>query len=63
MSQIYTSAFVIILAQVLPVIGVNLGNDQLTQFAQIVISIVLGAWIMIRRKQQGDITALGSRKR
>jgi hypothetical protein len=62
MSQIYISGFVIVLAQVLPHIGVTLGNDELTAFATTLITIVAGAWAMIRRYQVGGIGLLGGRK-
>ena len=62
MSQIYASAIVILLAQLLPRIGVQFDNDTLTQFAQMLVTIVAGAWIMVRRYQQGDIKLSGARK-
>ena len=62
MSQIYTSALIAILAQVLPHIGVTIGNDELTGFISTGVTIVAALWIMIRRIKQGDISVFGGRK-
>jgi hypothetical protein len=43
-------------------IGVTIGNDELTSFIATGITIVAALWVMIRRVMQGDINALGSRK-
>jgi hypothetical protein len=62
MSQIYVSAVVAILAQVLPHLGVVIGNDDLTGFITTGVTILAGLWVMIRRVKQGDISVLGGRK-
>jgi hypothetical protein len=62
MSQIYTSALIAILAQVLPHIGVTIGNDELTGFISTGVTIVAALWVMIRRIKQGDISVFGGRK-
>jgi hypothetical protein len=62
MSQIYTSAVIAILAQVLPHIGVTIGNDELTGFISTGVTIVAALWVMIRRIKQGDISVFGGRK-
>ena len=63
MSQIYSSAFIAILAQVLPRIGVIIGNEQISGFVTTGVTIVAALWVMVRRVMQGDIDALGARKR
>lgn len=62
MSQTYIAQIVIVLALILPKIGVNLGNDELTALAQG--AVILGGivWTLVRRYQVGDITAAGIRK-
>jgi uncharacterized membrane protein len=62
MSQIYTSALIAILAQVLPHIGVTIGNEELTGFISTAVTILSALWVMVRRVKQGDITVVGSRK-
>jgi hypothetical protein len=62
MSQIYVSAVVAILAQVLPHLGVVIGNDELTGFITTGVTIVAALWVLIRRVMQGDISAVGGRK-
>ena len=58
-SEIYVSALVIILAQVLPMIGVTFDDAVLTTLAQQVVTIGLALWVAIRRWQSGDITVTG----
>lgn len=62
MSQIYLSAFVALLAQVLPRIGVTVGNDELTSFIATGVTIVAALWVMIRRWMKGDIGVFGGCK-
>jgi len=62
MSQIYVSAVVAILAQVLPHFGVFLGGEELTALVSNIITVGAALWVIVRRYQQGDITALGARK-
>jgi hypothetical protein len=62
MSQIYTSALIALLAQVLPHVGVTIGSDELTGFITTGVTICAALWVMARRVMQGDINALGGRK-
>lgn len=62
MSQIYIAAIVNVLAAVLPHIGVSTNNDALTTTIQTIILIGSSVWVLVRRYQKGDITALGARK-
>jgi uncharacterized membrane protein len=62
MSQIYVSAVVAILAQVLPHLGVTIGSEELTGFITTGVTILAALWVMIRRVKQGDIGILGGRK-
>jgi hypothetical protein len=62
MSQIYVSAVVAILAQVLPHLGVTIGNEELTGFITTGVTIVAALWAMIRRYQMGGIGVFGGRK-
>lgn len=62
MSQIYVSAVVAILAQVLPHLGVQVGSDELTTLVSNIVTVGAALWVIIRRVKQGDITALGVRK-
>lgn len=50
------------LSHVLPLLGINWADTQLTQFAQNLIDIALAAWIMFRRHQMGGISAVGIKK-
>lgn len=51
-----------LLATVLPLIGVKIGDDQLTNAIQVIIAIATGVWIWYRRVQAGGVTAYGSRR-
>ena len=62
MSQIYVSAVVAILAQLLPYIGVSLGSEELTQAVSAFITVIAALWVMIRRLKQGDIGVFGGRR-
>lgn len=62
MSQIYVSGLVILLAQLLPHIGVQFDNDTITGFAQALVTIAAALWVLVRRYQQGDIKLSGVRK-
>jgi uncharacterized membrane protein len=62
MSQIYLSGIIALLAQVLPHIGVTLGNDELTSFITTGVTILSALWVLVRRYKQGDITIVGGRK-
>lgn len=62
MSQIVLSSIVLILSQVLPMLGVAVGSEQLTNAIQTIIAIVAGLYIWYRRVSHGDVTAAGVRK-
>lgn len=62
MSQTIVSVFVVLAAQILPHLGVNIGNDALTTTITTVVTLGAAVWIWIRRYQQGDVTASGARK-
>lgn len=62
MSQTYISVVLMVLAQVLPHLGVNLGSDQLTTTVTTVVTIGAALWALVRRYQAGGINAAGIRK-
>jgi hypothetical protein len=62
MSQIYTSALIAVLAQVLPHLGATIGNEELTGFITTGVTIGAALWVMIRRVMKGDIGVLGGRR-
>lgn len=62
MSQTIVSLFVIILATVLPKLGVTIDNDALTTTISTILVLGAAAWAWIRRVKAGDITAAGVRK-
>jgi len=62
-SHQYTAALVSLLVVVLPMIGIQIGTDQLTAAVQTFVVIAAQVWIMVRRYQDGDINALGAKKR
>lgn len=61
MSQTFVSVYVIILANLLPRLGLNLGNDELTTTVQVLLTIGGAIWIAVRRKQAGGVTVVGKR--
>jgi predicted membrane channel-forming protein YqfA (hemolysin III family) len=62
MSQTYISIVVMVLASILPRIGISLGNEELTTFVSVVLTIGAGIWALIRRYQAGGIKVSGVRK-
>ena len=61
-SQEYISALVIVLAQILPAMGVTLGTADLTSLIGAVVTLIAGVWIMIRRYSKKDINIAGFKK-
>lgn len=57
----FLSAFVIVLSQVLPAVGINIGTEQLTTTVQTVVAIVGGIYILYRQKTTGRSTLVGTR--
>jgi hypothetical protein len=58
MSQEYLSALAVVLIGILKMFKIDVDNATITAF----ITVVLGAWIAIRRYQRGDIKLSGVRK-
>lgn len=46
----------------LPLVGVQIGTDALTNAVQVVVAVGTGLWIYFRRVQQGDVTLAGVSK-
>lgn len=61
-SPTYVSGIVLVLAQVLPLIGVTIGSEELTTFVSTLVSIISGLIILVRRHGKGDITIAGFKK-
>jgi uncharacterized membrane protein len=62
MSQTYAAAVVVVLAQLLPLLGIEVSTEALTTTLSTIITIVAGVVIMYRRLTKGDISAFGVRK-
>lgn len=56
MSQQYSAALLLVIQSVAAMLGLKFSAD----FVNALITVVLGAWIMYRRYQQGDITPAGT---
>ena len=61
MSQTIIAVFTMLLSQVLPLIGVEIGSDQLTDVISTIVAIGAGLWIWYRRVRVGDVTAAGKK--
>jgi hypothetical protein len=59
-NQQWISFAVVILANVLPSIGVSVGSDQLTAFVQVGLSVAFGIWGIIAGYKSG-VHTLGGR--
>ena len=62
MSTTIASVFVQLAAILLPMLGITVGTDQLTQAVQTILVIGAGFWIWYQRVSKGDVTIVGSRK-
>jgi len=62
MSTTIISVFTLLLTQLLPLIGVQVGSDQLTATIQTLVAVATGVWIWVQRVKVGDVGVLGGRK-
>lgn len=62
MSNTYAAAVVVVLAQLLPLLGIQVSTEALTTTISTIITLVAGVVIMYRRYSKGDISAFGARK-
>ncbi len=62
MSPTYISAAVIVLVQVLHFFNIDVGSAELTTTLTTLSTVALSLWIMWRRLNKGDITAVGTKK-
>ena len=60
-STTYASVAVMVLAEVLPKLGITLGNDELTTTVQVLATIAGGLYILVKRYQAGGISIAGLR--
>ena len=58
-SPTYISALIAVLAQILPLIGIEVGSEQLMDAITTILTIVAGLVIMYRRIAKGDVTLFG----
>jgi len=63
MSKEYIGAIVILLAELLPLLGLTISTDKLTSIIQSVIVLISGGVIAISRYKKGDITLAGYKKK
>lgn len=61
-SQTISAVIVQLLVIVLPMFGVRVGTDNLTNVVQTITVIGAGLWIWVRRYQEGDVSFFGARK-
>lgn len=61
MSQTYLSTLVMVLAAVLPKLGITIGSAELTTTIQTILVVGGGLWVLVRRYQAGGVNVLGKR--
>ena len=61
-STTITAVIFMVLAQVLPLIGVEFSSEALTTTVQVLIAVGGGLWIWYRKLTNSEITPLGFRK-
>lgn len=62
MSQTYIATYVQFAALILPMLGIQVGSDQLTGAIQTIVVIGTGVWVLYRRYIKGDINVVGAKK-
>jgi len=62
MSTTISAVVINLLAVLLPLLGVHVGDAALTTTIQTLIAVGTGLWIWAERVRRGDVTALGRRK-
>lgn len=63
MSTTIIAVIVQILSVGLPMLGITIGNEELTTTAMTIAVVITGIWIWYQRVKVGDINAAGLRKR
>lgn len=59
-SQTYTAVIVMVLAQVLPHLGISIGGDELTTAVSVLATIAGGIWALYRRWKDGQTYKAGA---
>lgn len=62
MSTTIIAVLLNLLATILPKIGINVGTEELTTTASVIVSVATGLWIWYRRVKIGDVSTMGVRK-
>lgn len=62
MSTTILSSIVSILAVVLPLLGIDVGSEQLTTTIQTILIVGSGLWVWKERVARGDVSVLGARQ-
>lgn len=57
----YVSAIILVLSQVLPFFGINVGSEALTTTIQTILAIGIGLFVMFRQLRTGRATVAGTR--
>ncbi|MEK9208353.1 MAG: hypothetical protein AAB922_07740 [Patescibacteria group bacterium] len=62
MSTTISAVFIQLAVVLLPMMGIQVGSDQLTVVIQTITVIVTGLWIWFQRVQKGDVKFFGGRR-
>jgi len=62
MSTTVIASIISILAVVLPLLGIEVGSEQLTVTAQTILVVLSGLWVWFQRVQRSDVNLAGIRK-
>lgn len=61
-STTYIAVIVMILAEVLPKLGITVSSDSLTTTITTLVTLVSGVYLLYHRWVKGDVTILGVKK-
>lgn len=64
-SKTYLSVIVILLAQILPLLGIDVGSDALTTTVQVIVTVIAGIVVLYKRwtGDNAPVSIFGFKKR
>lgn len=60
-SQTFLAVFVMVLSNVLPKLGVTVGDEALTTTVSVLLTVGAALWALVRRYQAGGVNMVGKR--
>lgn len=62
MSTTIASVFILLASQLFPLIGIEIGSEELTNLVSTIVAIGTGIYLWYKRVKVGDVKVSGARK-